>query len=97
MVAVQPGLCNLLMGNRRQAMTVSSAETANAIAFVGFGEAAHAFASGWQLPDGMDVRAYDVKLSDPEAAAPVLQRYSDAGVAPMTQIGDALDGAGLVF
>ena len=78
-------------------MAVNSAEIKKPVAFVGFGEAAHAIASGWQLPEGVDPRAYDVKLADHEAAAPVLARCSDAAVAPMVQIGQALDHAGLVF
>ncbi|MCF6369262.1 NAD(P)-dependent oxidoreductase [Rhizobium halophilum] len=78
-------------------MTACSGETPNAIGFVGFGEAAHAFASGWQHTEARDVRAYDVKLGDPKAAALVLERCREADVVPMKQIGRALHRVRLVL
>ncbi|MCJ8520904.1 3-hydroxyisobutyrate dehydrogenase-like beta-hydroxyacid dehydrogenase [Pseudorhizobium tarimense] len=78
-------------------MREASAGVTKSLAFVGFGEAAHAFASGWQLSEATEVGAYDVKLADPEAAALVLERCREAGVVPMKQMGQALDRVGLVF
>lgn len=78
-------------------MTLTSAEVMKPVTFVGFGEAAHAFASGWRTSAAVDIRAYDVKLADPQAAYLVLERCGDAAVAPMEQLSQALDQAKLVF
>ena len=50
------------------------------ITFIGFGEAAHAVASGWQPAPERSVHAYDLKLQDPEAAEQVTMRCGAAGV-----------------
>ncbi|HEX2146835.1 MAG TPA: DUF1932 domain-containing protein [Pseudorhizobium sp.] len=65
------------------------------ITFIGFGEAGHAFASGWgKRPN---VRAYDVKLHDLEASRLVLQRCREVHVEPRSDLAEALDGAALIF
>ena len=67
------------------------------IALVGFGEAGHAFASGWSLPPTVRPKAYDVKLHDEATTGPVLERCASAGAEPVADANKALDGAGLVF
>ncbi len=67
------------------------------IALVGFGEAGHAFASGWSLPPTVRPKAYDVKLYDEATTGPVLERCASAGAEPVADANKALDGAGLVF
>ena len=67
------------------------------IALVGFGEAGHAFASGWSLPPPVRPKAYDVKLYDEATTGPVLERCASAGAEPVADANKALDGAGLVF
>lgn len=67
------------------------------IALVGFGEAGHAFASGWARPQAGRPRAYDLKLRDATASVTVRERCADAGVEPVVEPGAALDGAGLIF
>lgn len=67
------------------------------IALVGFGEAGHAFASGWSLPPTVRPKAYDVKLHDEATSGQVLERCASAGAEPVADANKALDGAGLVF
>lgn len=67
------------------------------IALVGFGEAGHAFASGWFPPPAFRPRAYDVKLQDAGTAGPVLERCASAGVEPAVDTKKAIEGADLIF
>jgi 3-hydroxyisobutyrate dehydrogenase-like beta-hydroxyacid dehydrogenase len=67
------------------------------IALVGFGEAGHAFASGWARPQAGRPKAYDLKLRDAEASVAVRERCADAGVEPVDESGAAIEGAGLIF
>lgn len=67
------------------------------IALVGFGEAGHAFASGWFPPPVLRPRAYDVKLQDAATAGPVLERCSSTGAEPVADVKKAIAGAGLIF
>lgn len=67
------------------------------IALVGFGEAGHAFASGWSLPPAVRPKTYDVKLQDAATAGPVLERCSSTGVEPVADVKKAIAGAGLIF
>ena len=67
------------------------------LALVGFGEAGHAFATGWSRPEGWEPVAYDLKLGDPETAGAVRQRCAAAGVRAAEDRAAALSGAGLVF
>lgn len=67
------------------------------IALVGFGEAGHAFASGWFPPPAVRPKAYDVKLHDAATAGPVLERCASAGVEPVADAKKAIAGVGLIF
>ncbi|MBW8322821.1 MAG: DUF1932 domain-containing protein [Arenimonas sp.] len=67
------------------------------IAFVGFGEAGHALASGWMRPARGTTRAYDIKLREAATSGAVVERCAEAGVEPRSDPGPALDSAGLVF
>ena len=77
-------------------MTDDSDLTAR-IAFVGFGEAAQAFVSGWALEDPARIAAFDIKTDDAAQRAAIERRYADHGVSGKTDLGSALDVAGLVF
>ncbi|MDB6454391.1 NAD(P)-dependent oxidoreductase [Falsirhodobacter sp. 20TX0035] len=66
------------------------------IAFVGFGEAAEAFAKGWGTGAPDHLRAYDEKRDDPATAAVPQGRAEAAGVALTDRVG-ALAGAQAVF
>ncbi|MFN7092831.1 MAG: DUF1932 domain-containing protein [Allorhizobium sp.] len=70
-------------------------EDLDGIAFIGFGEAAHAFSSGWEHRP--NVRAYDIKLTDEKSRQAILDRCKDAQVTPVTRVADAVDGAKLIF
>lgn len=65
------------------------------ITFIGFGEAAHAFSSGWG--NRPNVRAYDIKLTDESSRQAILDRCIDAHVTPMTALAEAVGGANLIF
>lgn len=67
------------------------------IAFVGFGEAAEAFAKGWGKKLATGLRAFDQKIDDPQAKALPLSRAQTTGVALSPDRVTALDGAGAVF
>ena len=61
------------------------------VAFVGFGEAAHAFASGWGA--AAQCRAYDLHAQTPR----VQSRAMDAGLICQITPGAAIEGASVVF
>ncbi|MEI4474032.1 NAD(P)-dependent oxidoreductase [Frigidibacter sp. MR17.24] len=65
------------------------------LAFIGFGEAAEAFATGWGPETAAGARAYDEKTGD--AAAQPRARAAASGVALDETRAAALDGAGAVF
>ena len=67
------------------------------IAFVGFGEAAQAFVTGWALPDAGRISAFDVKTDEAGQREQMLDNYSRLGVCGRSDIGAALAGAGVVF
>ena len=67
------------------------------ITFIGFGEAGHAIASGWKAAPVPAIRAYDLKLLDPQVAIQVTTRCGDAGVQAFASLVEALDGTGLIF
>jgi len=67
------------------------------IAFVGFGEAATAFVSGWNGNGPRDLRAYDIKANDGATRTEMLTRYAAHGVARAETMADALAGADAVF
>jgi len=70
--------------------------TAN-IAFVGFGEAATAFRSGWgdQAPSG--IRAFDIKTLASPTALVMKDRYAANGIVGAESLGTALEGATVAF
>ena len=72
-------------------------QTTGPLAFVGFGEAARAFVSGWDLPEPAGLRAYDVKVEDPAACETMLEACAAHGVAGMRTVAGALEGAAAVF
>lgn len=77
---------------------MTTAETyPQSVAFVGFGEAATAFASGWSNNGPRDLRAYDIKANDSAARAEMRARYAAHGVTEAETIADALAGADAVF
>ena len=67
------------------------------IAFIGFGEAAEAFARGWGKDVATGLRAFDAKIDDPQARALPLSRSEATGVALAPDRATALAGAGAVF
>jgi len=66
------------------------------IAFVGFGEAGQAFATGWSRSVGQ-VAAFDIKTDTSQTRAAMEARYASAGVTGADRIEAALDGAERVF
>lgn len=75
-------------------------ETSVAVAFVGFGEAASAFAGGWREAGiAFSAAAYDIKTDSPSAAIRDAKRadYAAAGIDGSTSLGAALAEAEIVF
>ncbi len=66
-------------------------------AFIGFGEAATAFLSGWAEGRPAMVRAYDVKTDAPETRDAMRARYEAHGVEEAAAPAAALAGAEVVF
>lgn len=71
--------------------------TPTKIAFVGFGEAAKAFLSGWGDLRPETVTAYDVKSDLVDAEAYLIAEYQAFGVAGASTMGGALEGADTIF
>ncbi|MDO5604181.1 MAG: DUF1932 domain-containing protein [Paracoccus sp. (in: a-proteobacteria)] len=67
------------------------------IAFIGFGEAAEAFARGWGKDVATGLRAFDEKIDDPQAKALPLSRAQATGVTLCVNRAAALTGANAVF
>ena len=67
------------------------------IAFVGFGEAAQAFLSGWALDDPSRVSVFDIKTDDAAQREEMLARYAAQGVTGHPALRDALAPAQVVF
>jgi 3-hydroxyisobutyrate dehydrogenase-like beta-hydroxyacid dehydrogenase len=65
------------------------------IAFIGFGEAAAAFVSGWGTR--RDIRAYDIKTGPADTRVAMFARYDAHGVEGAGAIGEALRDAEGVF
>lgn len=66
------------------------------IASIGFGEAATAFAIGWQT-NGAPACAYDIQLDDPVSRVAILCRMGDCGVVPADTLALALAQADIVL
>jgi 3-hydroxyisobutyrate dehydrogenase-like beta-hydroxyacid dehydrogenase len=79
--------------------TIMSADRVNApkIAFIGFGEAANAFVSGWALDVSHQITGYDVKTDNPTTAPAMTAQYARAGVACARESHEALVGADYIF
>lgn len=71
--------------------------TEQALAFVGFGEAAMAFLSGWAPSDPARISAYDIKTDTPATRATLLDRYRHAGIRGCETLDAALNGVETVF
>ncbi len=67
------------------------------IAFIGLGEAAGAFVSGWGYAHSRDITAYDIKTEDPSTAGEILERGQSLGVTVCATLAEALAQADLVF
>ncbi len=67
------------------------------MAFVGLGEAASAFISGWGAARAGTIRAYDIKSADPATAAGIEARAASLGVTACATPEAALAGADWVF
>ncbi|CAN0452421.1 MAG: 3-hydroxyisobutyrate dehydrogenase [Mameliella sp.] len=67
------------------------------VAFVGFGEAGTAFASGWNTDRPADLRAYDIKTDSPETRATLVDRYAAEGVDGRDTLAATLEGVEAVF
>lgn len=68
-----------------------------AVAFIGFGEAAEAFATGWGAQIAGGVTAYDLKCDDEAAAVQPRARAERSGVRLVTDRASALAAADAVF
>ena len=79
--------------------TEGQAMTANTprIAFIGFGEAAQAFLSGWAPETPAEITAYDIKTTRDDTRAVMQARYDSTGVTGCDTAGQALAQAGVVF
>jgi len=71
--------------------------TIDSIAFVGFGEAAMAFRSGWGDQAPSEIRAFDIKSLAPPTARAMKDRYAAIGVAGADSPSAALEGASVAF
>lgn len=70
---------------------------ATRITFIGFGEAAGAFLSGWGLGGTGRVRAFDIKSLDPAESAAMASRRAAAGLVGGPDLAGALDGTDLAL
>jgi 3-hydroxyisobutyrate dehydrogenase-like beta-hydroxyacid dehydrogenase len=67
------------------------------IAFIGLGEAASAFISGWGAKHADAIRAFDIKSLDDETAPVITSRAQGLGVTATATPDAALQGADLIF
>ena len=67
------------------------------IAFIGLGEAASAFISGWGVARSGQIAAYDIKSLTPETAPEIAARAEKLGIRNCTSLEDALHSADIVF
>lgn len=67
------------------------------LAFMGFGEAAQAFVSGWALERPERVAAFDIKTDDPALRTMMQARYGAHGVSGKLDVAEALGAAEMVF
>lgn len=69
----------------------------NSLAFIGFGEAAIAFADQWGIEASRHIRAFDVKTASASTAAGKLEDYARYGVVGVASLGEAIRDARLVI
>ena len=67
------------------------------IAFIGLGEAAGAFITGWGADRAGDIAAFDIKTTLPETADKILNRAKAYGIAHCKTLKDAISDADVVF
>lgn len=67
------------------------------IAFIGLGEAAGAFISGWGAGKASLITAYDIKSEDPATVSEITERGQSLGVKVCDSLEQALSQAELVF
>ncbi|KUF11137.1 DUF1932 domain-containing protein [Pseudoponticoccus marisrubri] len=67
------------------------------IAFIGLGEAASAFITGWGPERAGQITAFDRKTADPATAEEITDRAASLGVTACASPAEALAGAELVF
>ena len=81
------------------APTKGQTMTANTprIAFIGFGEAAQAFLSGWAPDAPAEITAHDIKTDREDTRAAMLARYEGTGITGCDTPAGALAQAGAVF
>ncbi len=75
----------------------ATATTPRLLAFIGFGEAGQAFASGLQGSKAASMRAYDVKSLDLATGPDMLQAFADHQVEGCASAGQAVDGVEAIF
>lgn len=66
------------------------------VAFLGFGEAGRAFATGWATQSHLSLSAYDIKTNS-DAAQDMWQAYRSHGVRGGADVSDAVQGADMVM
>ncbi len=67
------------------------------IAFIGLGEAAGAFITGWGADRAGDIAAFDIKTTLPETADEILKRAKAYGITHCKTLQDAVSDADVVF
>ena len=67
------------------------------IAFIGLGEAAGAFITGWDADRAGDIAAFDIKTTLPETADEILDRAKAYGITHCKMLQDAVSDADGVF
>ena len=67
------------------------------IAFIGLGEAAEAFISGWGKARASQIAAFDIKSENPDTEAQIAKRAETLGIRACATLAEALAGADLVF
>ena len=67
------------------------------IAFIGLGEAAGAFITGWGADRAGDIAAFDIKTTLPETADEILNRAKSYGITHCKTLNNAISDADVVF
>ena len=67
------------------------------IAFIGLGEAAGAFITGWGADRASGIAAFDIKTTIPETAPEISQRAKAYGITHCIMLRDAVSDADVVF